>query len=332
MKKVSIIIPVYNTEKYLANCVESVLHQTYSNIEIIIINDGSTDKSLEICRNYALAHNNIIFIDKPNTGQSDSRYIGFLKSSGDYIYCVDSDDSLEQVAVQTLVDGIESSGADMFYCRYSLNDENNKELAQTDTYKTDLIDSRDEIIKDALIANSIKPSFCIKICKRELWEKAFSQEIRELRFNEDYPLTVLFCLHSSRVGFSNKIIYNTLQRPGSTSRSSSSKLLTLHDSYFPLIWDGICKTGLGDSLKNHYYYGFSRVMYMSLWVTAYYSKNFKEYRSYFESLGKDSIFFSNDYRECIKKRGFMSQLIDSTVKTPMIFYPAAKVVSLIKKH
>ena len=92
--KVSIIVPVYNTEQFLPSCIESILAQDYKNIEIVLINDGSKDKSLDICKEYSQKHYNIIFIDKENTGQADSRYVGYRRSSGDYIFCVDSDDTI----------------------------------------------------------------------------------------------------------------------------------------------------------------------------------------------------------------------------------------------
>ena len=95
MKKVSVIVPVYNTERYLRNCVDSILAQTYDNIEVVLVNDGSTDLSLEICKDYQMRFSNVFLLNKSNTGQADSRYLGFKKSTGDYIYCADSDDSIE---------------------------------------------------------------------------------------------------------------------------------------------------------------------------------------------------------------------------------------------
>lgn len=89
---VSIIIPVWNTEKYLPECLDSVLLQTYSNLEIILINDGSTDNSLKICLEYQKKDNRIIVIDKLNSGVSDTRNVGLKKASGDYVLFIDSDD------------------------------------------------------------------------------------------------------------------------------------------------------------------------------------------------------------------------------------------------
>lgn len=102
--KFSIIVPVYNVEKYLDECIQSIINQTYSNWELILIDDGSTDKSGAICLKYAEKDDRIIYFYKENTGQSDSRNIGITKAGGDYMIFVDSDDyidvdSLERFAV-----------------------------------------------------------------------------------------------------------------------------------------------------------------------------------------------------------------------------------------
>lgn len=90
--KISVIIPVYNTEKYLKECVESVLAQTYHNLEILLINDGATDSSPQICESYAKQDARIKLIHKENGGLSDTRNTGIKQCSGDYVLFLDSDD------------------------------------------------------------------------------------------------------------------------------------------------------------------------------------------------------------------------------------------------
>lgn len=90
--KISVIVPVYNVQSYLSECLDSIVKQIHNEIEIILINDGSTDKSKEICREYCQNFNNIIYIEKNNSGLSDTRNIGIEKSSGEYIIFIDSDD------------------------------------------------------------------------------------------------------------------------------------------------------------------------------------------------------------------------------------------------
>lgn len=104
MPLVSIIIPVYNTEKYLKKCLDSVVYQTYQNLEIIIINDASTDNSKEIIKAYAQNFNKIKVINKKeNEGLSEARNLGMTLAQGDYLFYLDSDDWISKEAIQKLV-------------------------------------------------------------------------------------------------------------------------------------------------------------------------------------------------------------------------------------
>lgn len=109
MKKVSIIIPVYNGEKHIEDCIKKILKQTYNNIEIIVINDGSTDNTKSIIEQYSITDSRIQVINKKNTGVSDSRNIGIDKAKGDYILFLDSDDELENNTIQCLINSIEKN-------------------------------------------------------------------------------------------------------------------------------------------------------------------------------------------------------------------------------
>lgn len=102
-EKVSIIVPVYNTSKYLKKCISSLIHQTYSNIEIILVNDGSTDNSLSICKEYSALDNRIILIDKENEGVEIARSSGFAQASGAWVTYVDSDDYIPENAIEILI-------------------------------------------------------------------------------------------------------------------------------------------------------------------------------------------------------------------------------------
>ena len=93
---ISIIVPVYNVEKYLERCLDSILSQTFSDFELILVNDGSTDHSLEICRSYAEKDERILLIDQENRGLSAARNAGIAVAKGEYLGFVDSDDYIAQ--------------------------------------------------------------------------------------------------------------------------------------------------------------------------------------------------------------------------------------------
>lgn len=328
--KVSIIVPIYNTEQFLPSCIDSILSQDYKNIETILVNDGSKDKSLDICTKYSQKYENIILINKENTGQADSRYVGFKRSSGDYIFCVDSDDTIEPDAVSTLVHGLEEFDADMFYGRFRLVDEARRELKQTSEYAVSCVEGTSKIA-DALWSTNIKASLCIKLCKRLLWEKCYTDEVRAIHFNEDYLLTVLMAIQSKKIGFTNKIIYNALQRAGSISRNIRPEMLTAHDDYFGLIRTKLNEQSLTD-IQFNFHGGFAKNIYYSLALIAQRCVSYKQFKNLINIIPDNSILYSKAYRKDLLKMPKSYLALDILTKYPWLFYTAMKVVSRVFKH
>lgn len=122
-KKVSIVIPLYNSEKFIKDCIDSILNQTYKNFELIVVNDGSTDGSLEICKK--VKDDRIILINQNNFGAPAARNNGLKKSTGEYIMFLDSDDILEKNAIEKLYNKIEKDNSDLVYGKTIQIDENN---------------------------------------------------------------------------------------------------------------------------------------------------------------------------------------------------------------
>ena len=116
---VSIIIPVYNTEKYLSKCLESVINQTYKNLEIILINDGSTDKSKEICESFAKKDKRIQILNKENSGVSSARNHGMRLAKGQYIAFIDGDDYAEENYIEELLKNLKQTESDCVLCGYN---------------------------------------------------------------------------------------------------------------------------------------------------------------------------------------------------------------------
>lgn len=119
MNKVSIVVPIYNAEKFLRRCLDSIINQTYKNIEIILIDDGSNDNSREICELYKKEDNRIIVRHNDNHGVSYTRNCGIDIAQGKYILFIDSDDTVEINYVELLVSAIESSNKDIAVCAYN---------------------------------------------------------------------------------------------------------------------------------------------------------------------------------------------------------------------
>lgn len=119
---ISVIVPVYNGEKYIGRCIESIINQSCRDIELVIINDGSTDKSGQICSEYALSDNRIRVINTRNNGPAAARNIGIENSRGNFIFFVDSDDLLEINALDLLLQSYHQAGADVVVGDFKIED------------------------------------------------------------------------------------------------------------------------------------------------------------------------------------------------------------------
>ena len=151
-KLISLIIPVYNTSKYLRECLDSVINQSYKNLEIIIINDGSTDNSLDIINEYKEKDGRIKVLDIPNSGGGNARNKGLDIATGDYIGFVDSDDSIELKMYEIMMKEIIKNNVEMSICDYSLSStfDINKPIKET------IMDNRTlmkELLKDETITS-----------------------------------------------------------------------------------------------------------------------------------------------------------------------------------
>lgn len=113
---ISVIIPVFNTESFLNRCVKSVLSQDYNNLEVILVNDGSTDSSAEICNNFASVDKRVKVLHKTNGGASSARNAGIVAATGKYITFVDSDDTINPMLFNTLLKAIKESKSDISFC------------------------------------------------------------------------------------------------------------------------------------------------------------------------------------------------------------------------
>lgn len=218
-KKVSIIVPVYNTEKYVDKCLNSLLKQRYRNIEIIVINDGSSDKSLEVVKRIAEQNSDVIkVIDCSNHGVSYARNYGIRVASGEFITFVDSDDWVDMHYLENLVDGYKND-VDISMIGYRTVTEEGDVLFQTkDTGKC--IYSQKEVFERINNPTLFQGYVTNKLFKRKIIidnEIFFDESIKVL---EDY----LFCckyLSHVRGGYYNpKSQYNYLQRKSSVMKGT----------------------------------------------------------------------------------------------------------------
>lgn len=172
-KKVSIIVPFYNVQLYIGDCLKSLLEQTYENYEIVLINDGSTDKSEEICCKFD--SKKIIKVYQENQGVSIARNNGISHAKGDYIIFVDSDDIVSKNYISELVNSLENFNADMSICNYTDNINEINKVKKV--IKSKVVNAKE--IHDNIIKNNLKEGY--------LWNKIFKKDVIErnnLKFQE----------------------------------------------------------------------------------------------------------------------------------------------------
>lgn len=180
MKKISIIVPIYNCSNFLERCLDSIINQTYTNIEIICINDGSTDNSLEILNHYTNIDNRIILINKKNEGVSVARNVGISRSTGEYITFVDADDWLETNAIEVLYDISVENDVDVVRGNYYINSNNEKYDSIGNTYelnkkvlKKDDYEFKINLV-DKLLYGEIPCFVWLLLIKKEIIQKPIS--------------------------------------------------------------------------------------------------------------------------------------------------------------
>lgn len=231
---VSIILPVFNSEDYLEDAVYSVLNQSYSDFELIIINDGSTDKSSEICNRLSKEDNRIIVFHKENEGVSSARNIGIENAKGEYVLFLDADDCIHPKTLEITIGLIEITNVESVIFKYEkfLNDYHPTKLTVGD-YE---ILSREEVLAEmfnghkfrGLSCNKLYPSLLIKDLK-------FRQD---KKYGEDSLFTYNFLKKTDRIVFLPEVLYYYRQNPYSAlNKSFTIERLQVIESYVEIVND-----------------------------------------------------------------------------------------------
>lgn len=166
---ISIIVPVYNVKNYLEKCVETIINQSYDNLEIILVDDGSTDGSSELCDQLCKKDERIIVLHKQNGGLSDARNFGFSQSKGQYIMFIDSDDYIHEEMVSKLYDAMVTSAADLAICNYDFVDlDGNIVKKNENILKNEVFDKKSAYQKLSEDYNDYYVIACNKLYKREI--------------------------------------------------------------------------------------------------------------------------------------------------------------------
>ena len=235
---VSVIVPIYNAKDHIARCVESIRRQTYRNLQILLLNDGSQDVSLEVCRMFAQVDGRITLIDKENSGVSATRNLGMRAARGEYLQFVDADDTLQPYATELLVQRARDSGADMVIAHYNrVEPPREHERARAPRRVEDAdpgFDPRTRVQTFGFLMEGplTKAEFAYGLMQEPasfyygvMWKKLYRAEIvrahpdvvcsEELDYSEDFYFNLSFIRYAERFYALSTPIYNYVQNPQS---------------------------------------------------------------------------------------------------------------------
>ena len=226
MAEISVIIPVYNVEKYLEDCLDSVCNQSFEDMEIICVNDGSCDNSLDILNDYAKRDDRIKIISQPNQGLGAARNAGLSHANGNYIYFMDSDDYIELDTLEKLYSNALSNSSDMVLFKFQTVDDFKNVYKRGAAFKIDdnfvdvdydnftftCKDVKNHVMNSAFSA-------CLKLYKKEFADKINLTFPVGLHF-EDVPVHVKAMIEAEKLSFVPESLYNYRSNPDSILNSS----------------------------------------------------------------------------------------------------------------
>lgn len=233
--KVSIIVPIYNAEKYLEKCIRSIQEQTLKDIEIILVNDGSLDNSLDICMQYQKKDNRIEVIDQPNGGVSSARNAGLQIAKGEYIGFVDPDDWIDEDMYGNLYSKVIESQSDIIMCNYVIEkgEKSIPQLLNIDMHILGEKEIREKIILNMIAAPSLNSG--AETIMGSVWRLVIRNEFvkqHNFSFDQDIPLMedLVFCIQillaSERLVIDSGTYYHYMMNPESAMNSYRENIKT----------------------------------------------------------------------------------------------------------
>lgn len=268
---ISVIVPAYNVEKYIGRCLDSIINQTYKNIEIIIIDDGSNDNTPSIIRKYSKHFDFIIPLFQENQGVSRARLNGINKSRGEWIGFVDSDDEIEDDMYEVLLKKAIKYNADISHCGYQMIFNDNRINYFYNT-KNIMIQNHLEGLRDLLEGTMVEPGLWNKLYKKDLFKVILEKNIGEgIKINEDLLVNYYLFKNSKKSVFYDVCKYHYIVRKDSASRSE----LNTNKIYDPIKVRKLINEDIDLNLKK-----ISQRVYLRTCINVYNSLIFEKNRLY----------------------------------------------------
>lgn len=228
--QISVVVPVYNTEKYLKKCLDSILRQTYTNLEIILMDDGSTDNSLRICRDYQKRDPRICVYTQKNSGLPSVRAKGVLLSSSDLVTFVDSDDWIEPDMYENMVTWYEDTNADLISTGIFNDYENGTTKTNFDHYIEGFYNDIEKDIYPSMLRDSNAGEFglfgnlCTKLFRRSILLDVYENINQEVFYGEDCLAFYSYCMKIQSIYVRKKAFYHYNIHSGSMCTNADPRL------------------------------------------------------------------------------------------------------------
>lgn len=325
---ISFIVPVYNAAPYLAKCLQSIENQTLENIEVLLIDDGSTDNSLDLCADFAIKNNKFQVFSKPNEGGAVARNFGFEKSIGKYICYIDPDDWIEPSMCKDVIEVLNSTNADFANFGIDFISCDGKVVKAIYEFGIDELPGS-ELVKNSLLDRLILSSPNNKVYLRSFLER---HKIRfpPIRGFEDLPYTRAVSLYANKAAFVSRVYYHALVREGSLTREMSLNYIEVARTALLIERDILFK---GDSGKGYcqLYKAHVVKLFTSLLIrSAFRVLSYGEYRRCFSVASDCDYYTYSSEGDVIRLLGFRYYLFTSLCRHPMLLRGAAIFAKLLK--
>ncbi len=258
MPKISIVVPIYNVEKYLHQCVDSILAQTLKDIEVILVDDGSPDKCPQICDEYADKDKRVRVIHQPNGGYGKAVNNGIATATGDYIGIVESDDWIEPNMYEKLYASAEKFGSDMVKCRFynfdSFRNPQDKSYGRKKYQLQNIVpNDRAFDIFDYPLLLAYHSSVWAALYKKDFIRKLKFQETRSAAY-QDFPFTMIALVKAAKISavYDELLHYRQEEGNASSTRRTDQRLIVMAEQALYARQE-LKKLGVFDRLKEEFY-------------------------------------------------------------------------------
>lgn len=307
MPKISIVVPIYNVEKYLHQCVDSILTQTLKDIEVVLVDDGSPDKCPQICDEYADKDKRVRVIHQPNGGYGKAVNNGIATATGDYIGIVESDDWIEPNMYEKLYASAEKFGSDMVKCRFynfdSFRNPQDKSYGRKKYQLQNIVpDDRAFNIFDYPLLLAYHSSVWAALYKKDFIQNLRFQETRSAAY-QDFPFTMIALVKAAKISavYDELLHYRQEEGNASSTRRTDQRLIVMAEQALYARQE-LKKLGVFDRLKEEFYlhvwganYGFYEAIDAE-YKKAYFDKLHEVFREL-----KDDVSFKFKYLKKHKK-------------------------------